>query len=166
MDAGRRRGKGRRKIEIRKLESNDARQVTFSKRRSGLFKKVAELCVLCGAQAAAVVFSPGGKPFSFGHPSVDLLLDRFLRFPASSPPPPYPIGGAARRTTRPHRWEAPIDGLGAEELSHLHAAVMELKRSLPPASGGGASPPNLSLRLSSPAPPFLRVPLFRQGSSH
>nr|WQI83106.1 MADS-box transcription factor [Spirodela polyrhiza] len=150
MEAGRRGGKGRRKIEIRKIESNDARQVTFSKRRSGLFKKAAELCVLCGAQAAAVVFSPGGKPFAFGHPSVDLLLDRFLRLPASAPPPP-PLGGPVRRTTGSRRWEAPIDGLGAEELSHLHAAVTELRRSLPPARGGGggataaASPPNLSL---------------------
>nr|GEV25635.1 agamous-like MADS-box protein AGL62 [Tanacetum cinerariifolium] len=36
---------GRKKIEIKKIEENSSRQVTFSKRRNGLFKKAAELCV-------------------------------------------------------------------------------------------------------------------------
>ncbi|KAE8808206.1 Agamous-like MADS-box protein AGL62 [Hordeum vulgare] len=69
---------GRQKIEIRRIESEEARQVCFSKRRAGLFKKVSELAVLCGAEVAAVVFSPAGKAFSFGHPSVEAILDRFL----------------------------------------------------------------------------------------
>ncbi|AES62808.1 MADS-box transcription factor family protein, putative [Medicago truncatula] len=46
-------------------------QVTFSKRRSGLFKKVSEFCTLCGVDVALVVFSPSEKVFSFGHPNVD-----------------------------------------------------------------------------------------------
>ncbi|XP_047080126.1 agamous-like MADS-box protein AGL62 [Lolium rigidum] len=71
------RGTGRKKIEIRPIESEAARQVCFSKRRTGLFKKVSELSTLCGAEVAAVVFSPGGKVFSIGHPSVDSVLDRF-----------------------------------------------------------------------------------------
>ncbi|KAK1620242.1 hypothetical protein QYE76_025759 [Lolium multiflorum] len=71
------RGTGRKKIEIRPIESEEARQVCFSKRRTGLFKKVSELSTLCGAEVAAVVFSPGGKVFSIGHPSVDSVLDRF-----------------------------------------------------------------------------------------
>ncbi|XBI49045.1 hypothetical protein VPH35_112679 [Triticum aestivum] len=69
---------GRQKIEIRRIESEEARQVCFSKRRAGLFKKVSELAVLCGAEVAAVVFSPAGKAFSFGHPSVEAILDRFI----------------------------------------------------------------------------------------
>jgi hypothetical protein len=68
---------GRQKIEIRRIESEEARQVCFSKRRAGLFKKASELVVLCGAEVAAVVFSPAGKAFSFGHPSVEAILDRF-----------------------------------------------------------------------------------------
>jgi len=52
--------------------------VTFSKRRSGLFKKASELCTLCGADVALVVFSPGEKVFSFGHPNVDTIIDRYL----------------------------------------------------------------------------------------
>ncbi|XP_010238576.1 agamous-like MADS-box protein AGL61 [Brachypodium distachyon] len=74
---------GRQKIEIRRIDSDEARQVCFSKRRAGLFKKASELSILCGAQVAAIVFSPAGKAFSFGTPSVDAVLDRFL-------------GGAAR----------------------------------------------------------------------
>jgi len=52
--------------------------VTFSKRRSGLFKKASELCTLCGVEIAIVVFSPAGKVFSFGHPKVESVTDRFL----------------------------------------------------------------------------------------
>ncbi|XP_072151375.1 uncharacterized protein [Setaria viridis] len=56
----------------------DAWQVCFSKRHAGLFKKVSELSILCGADVATVIFSPAGKAFSFGHPSVESILDRFL----------------------------------------------------------------------------------------
>ncbi|KAK3140395.1 hypothetical protein QOZ80_5AG0400310 [Eleusine coracana subsp. coracana] len=80
--APRRPSMGRQKIEIRRIESDEARQVCFSKRRAGLFKKASELSTLCGADVAAVVFSPAGKAFSFGHPSVESILERFL---ASSP---------------------------------------------------------------------------------
>uniref|UniRef100_M1DMP0 Mads box protein n=2 Tax=Solanum tuberosum TaxID=4113 RepID=M1DMP0_SOLTU len=58
--------------------------VTFSKRRAGLFKKASELCTLCGAEIAIVIFSPDSKVFSFGHPSVDTLMERFL---GNLPPP-------------------------------------------------------------------------------
>ncbi|KAK4284446.1 hypothetical protein QN277_001278 [Acacia crassicarpa] len=75
---GRRRSKGRQKIEIKKMENESNLQVTFSKRRAGLFKKASELCTLCGVEVAIIVFSPGEKAYSFGHPSVDTVLDRFL----------------------------------------------------------------------------------------
>ncbi|KAM0944037.1 putative transcription factor MADS-type1 family [Dioscorea sansibarensis] len=69
---------GRQRIEIKKIENEEARQVCFSKRRAGLFKKANELSILCGAEVALIVFSPAGKPFSFGHPHVDSISDRFL----------------------------------------------------------------------------------------
>ncbi|XP_019465322.1 PREDICTED: myocyte-specific enhancer factor 2B-like [Lupinus angustifolius] len=52
-------------------------QVTFSKRRTGLFKKASELCTLCDAKVALVVFSPANKAFSFGDPSIDVAVDRY-----------------------------------------------------------------------------------------
>ncbi|KAF5736313.1 agamous-like MADS-box protein AGL62-like [Tripterygium wilfordii] len=69
---------GRRKIEIKMVKDSNTRQVTFSKRRTGLFKKANELATLCGAEIAIIVFSPGGKPFSFGQPNVEVVTDRFL----------------------------------------------------------------------------------------
>ncbi|MFS7956679.1 putative transcription factor MADS-type1 family [Helianthus anomalus] len=69
---------GRKKIEIKKIEPQNTRLVTFSKRRAGLFKKASELCILTGAQIAILVNSPGGHLFSFGHPSADVIIDRYL----------------------------------------------------------------------------------------
>jgi hypothetical protein len=63
---------------MKKMSNESNLQVTFSKRRSGLFKKASELCTLCGADVALVVFSPGEKVFSFGHPNVDTVIDRYL----------------------------------------------------------------------------------------
>ncbi|XP_057948213.1 agamous-like MADS-box protein AGL61 [Malania oleifera] len=70
-------GKGRKKIEIKKLPDAEGRLVTFSKRRSGIFKKASELCTLCGVNVSIVTFSPGKKPYAFGHPDVDTIVDRY-----------------------------------------------------------------------------------------
>lgn len=51
----------RERREIRRIENAAARQVTFSKRRRGLFKKAEELAVLCDADVALIVFSATGK---------------------------------------------------------------------------------------------------------
>lgn len=56
---------GRGKIEIKKIENANSRQVTFSKRRSGLFKKAHELAVLCEADVAVIIFSNTGRLFDF-----------------------------------------------------------------------------------------------------
>jgi len=50
---------------IRRIENAAARQVTFSKRRRGLFKKAQELAVLCDADVALIVFSATGKLSQF-----------------------------------------------------------------------------------------------------
>ncbi|KAJ6690425.1 hypothetical protein OIU85_006666 [Salix viminalis] len=76
---------GRRKIKIEKISKKNHLQVTFSKRRAGLFKKASELSTLCGADIAMIVFSPAQKAFSFGHPDVDSITRRFL---SGSPSPP------------------------------------------------------------------------------
>ncbi|KAH0682807.1 hypothetical protein KY290_021394 [Solanum tuberosum] len=77
----RRISKGRQRVDMVKIKNARNLGVTFSKRRAGLFKKACELCTLCGAEIAIVIFSPDSKVFSFGHPSVDTLMERFL------PPP-------------------------------------------------------------------------------
>nr|XP_020194307.1 agamous-like MADS-box protein AGL12 [Aegilops tauschii subsp. strangulata] len=41
---------GRKKIVIRRIENKAARDICFSKRRQGLFRKANELAVMCGAE--------------------------------------------------------------------------------------------------------------------
>ncbi|XBI23069.1 hypothetical protein VPH35_064012 [Triticum aestivum] len=74
----RRGGSGRKKTVIRRIEQKDARHISYSKRRRGFFTKASDLAVLTGAQVAALAFSPGGNVFSFGHPSIDSVVERFL----------------------------------------------------------------------------------------
>ncbi|XP_010263856.1 PREDICTED: floral homeotic protein DEFICIENS isoform X1 [Nelumbo nucifera] len=52
---------GRGKIEIKRIENSTNRQVTYSKRRGGIFKKAAELTVLCDAEVSLIMFSSTGK---------------------------------------------------------------------------------------------------------
>ncbi|KAG8048062.1 hypothetical protein GUJ93_ZPchr0008g11652 [Zizania palustris] len=53
------------RVELRRIEDRTSRQVRFSKRRSGLFKKAYELSVLCDADVALLVFSPAGRLYEF-----------------------------------------------------------------------------------------------------
>ncbi|KAK7319089.1 hypothetical protein RJT34_03802 [Clitoria ternatea] len=69
---------GRRKIDIELVKDPSTRQITFSKRRKGLFKKANELSFLCNAELVVVVFSPGNKPYTYGHPGVDVVATKFL----------------------------------------------------------------------------------------
>ncbi|KAM5549936.1 agamous-like MADS-box protein AGL62 [Rosa sericea] len=70
---------------MKKMERESNRQVTFSKRRSCIFKKSSELSTLTGAEIAIIISSPGNKTFSFGHPSVQAIVDRYLS-PTPEPP--------------------------------------------------------------------------------
>ncbi|KAF5468195.1 hypothetical protein F2P56_012369 [Juglans regia] len=56
--------RGRQRIEIKELAEESKKQVTFSKRRAGLFKKAGELCVVCGLEVAIIVFSPHNNNLS------------------------------------------------------------------------------------------------------
>ncbi|KAL2482564.1 agamous-like MADS-box protein AGL61 [Forsythia ovata] len=50
-------GTGRRKIEIKKITKQSSKNVTFSKRRKGLFKKAEEIQSKAGASISIVVES-------------------------------------------------------------------------------------------------------------
>ncbi|XP_070027849.1 MADS-box protein JOINTLESS-like [Nicotiana sylvestris] len=64
------------KIQIKKIDNATARQVTFSKRRRGLFKKAEELSVLCDADVALIIFSTTGKLFDYSSSSMKEILER------------------------------------------------------------------------------------------
>jgi len=70
--------KGRRKLELKKIQNRAGLGVTFTKRRNGIFKKANELIALCGAELAIIVFSPDKRAYSFGHPDVYTVLNRIL----------------------------------------------------------------------------------------
>ncbi|XP_056160092.1 MADS-box protein AGL42-like [Syzygium oleosum] len=68
------------KIQMRRIENPTSRQVTFSKRRSGLLKKARELSVLCEAEVAVIIFSQKGRPYEFASNSeIQKIIDRYCR---------------------------------------------------------------------------------------
>ena len=73
-----RKSQGRQKIEIKKMRNESNLQVTFSRRRSGLFKKAIELSTLSDAQISLVLISPSEKVISFGHHNIDTVIDHYL----------------------------------------------------------------------------------------
>lgn len=60
---------GRGKVELKKIENPTNRQVTFSKRRMGLFKKANELAILCDAQIGVIIFSGSGRMYEYSSPT-------------------------------------------------------------------------------------------------
>ncbi|XP_071904069.1 agamous-like MADS-box protein AGL65 isoform X1 [Coffea arabica] len=72
---------GRVKLKIKRLESNSNRQVTYSKRRSGILKKAKEISVLCDIDIMLLMFSPNGKPtiFTGARSNVDEIISKFAQ---------------------------------------------------------------------------------------
>ncbi|CAN1316461.1 Agamous-like MADS-box protein AGL62 [Linum perenne] len=70
--------RGRQKIPMSKIEKDSDKMITFSKRRSGIYKKASELVTLTGCEIGFLVFSPAGKAFSFAHPPFDYIVKRFM----------------------------------------------------------------------------------------
>ncbi|URE21100.1 MADS-box transcription factor [Musa troglodytarum] len=64
---------GRGKIEIKKIENPTNRQVTYSKRRTGIMKKAKELTVLCDAEVSIIMFSSTGKFSEYCSPSTEYI---------------------------------------------------------------------------------------------
>ncbi|XP_027918596.1 agamous-like MADS-box protein AGL61 [Vigna unguiculata] len=146
---------GRKKTVIKKIEKSSNKQVTFSKRRAGLFKKASELCILCNVNIAIIVFSPAEKLFCFGHPDVEAIVGSYLKgakvLVASESRGSYEesnmqyeeavknlalekknltetekmVKGLSRRW-----WEDPIDEMSERELEQFMMALYELRKKL------------------------------------
>ncbi|KAF8378562.1 hypothetical protein HHK36_029907 [Tetracentron sinense] len=72
---------GRGRVQLKRIENKINRQVTFSKRRSGLLKKAHEISVLCDAEVALIVFSTKGKLFEYSSDSsMEMILERYERY--------------------------------------------------------------------------------------
>ncbi|KAI7756027.1 hypothetical protein M8C21_031862 [Ambrosia artemisiifolia] len=73
---------GRGRVQLKRIENKLSRQVTFSKRRTGLLKKAHEISVLCDADIALIVFSPRGKLFEYSthSRSMEAILERYEQY--------------------------------------------------------------------------------------
>ncbi|KAL9688239.1 hypothetical protein QQ045_032658 [Rhodiola kirilowii] len=63
------------RVELKRIENKINRQVTFSKRRSGLLKKAREITLMCDADVALIVFSSKGKLIDY---ATDSSMERIL----------------------------------------------------------------------------------------
>ncbi|PPD71480.1 hypothetical protein GOBAR_DD31625 [Gossypium barbadense] len=73
---------GRVKLQIKRIENDTNRQVTFSKRRNGLIKKAYELSILCDIEIALIMFSPSGRVSHFsGKKRIEDVLSRYINLP-------------------------------------------------------------------------------------
>ncbi|KAJ8751768.1 hypothetical protein K2173_025949 [Erythroxylum novogranatense] len=72
---------GRGRVQLKRIENKISRQVTFSKRRTGLLKKANEISILCDAEVGLIVFSSKGKLFEYSSDSsLDNTLERYEKY--------------------------------------------------------------------------------------
>ncbi|GKA76252.1 agamous-like MADS-box protein AGL62 [Tanacetum coccineum] len=115
------------KIEIKKIEENNNRQVTFSKRHNGIFKKAAELCVLTGAKIAIinvdvdVDMGQSALPINefnqhYAKVSHELELEKMRK------------DMIPKKSSSEFWFDEPIDRMDVAELEHYIFSLQELKR--------------------------------------
>ncbi|VVA95028.1 unnamed protein product [Arabis nemorensis] len=122
--------KGRQKIEIKEIKEVNRRQVTFSKRRSGLFKKAAELSVLSGAQIGIVTFSRCDRIYTFGN--VDTLIEKYLH-KTTVMLRSHPGGEVANGEEGDEGvmwWEREVESVAEEEMEEYKNALSVLRDNL------------------------------------
>ncbi|TMW91388.1 hypothetical protein EJD97_014405 [Solanum chilense] len=69
---------GRRKVEIKRIQDKNCRQVAFCKRRKGLLKKAKEISILCDVDVAVVIISNRGRLHEFcSNNSLTGMLQRY-----------------------------------------------------------------------------------------
>lgn len=97
---------GRRKIKIRKIIDNRARNATLKKRRQGLFKKAFELATLCDTIVSVTIQNKDLDTVSEYRsaedcqPSLDNLQRKDCQGPADFASSPPPTSGKRRSTAR------------------------------------------------------------------
>ncbi|KAK3231719.1 hypothetical protein Dsin_003600 [Dipteronia sinensis] len=72
------------KIQIKRIENATNRQVTYSKRRNGLFKKARELTVLCDAKVSLIMVSSTNKVHEYISPSAISTKEFFDQYQRTS----------------------------------------------------------------------------------
>uniref|UniRef100_M1DXE4 Mads box protein n=1 Tax=Solanum tuberosum TaxID=4113 RepID=M1DXE4_SOLTU len=69
---------GHQKIPMAKIENEDDLYSSFSKHRETLYKKASDMIGKYEIDVGIITFSPSNNPFSFFHPTIDVVVDRFF----------------------------------------------------------------------------------------
>eukprot|EP00128_Syssomonas_multiformis_P011452 Colp12_sorted_trinity150504_noHs@173 len=71
---------GRKKIQIKRIDDERNRQVTFTKRKLGLMKKAYELSILCDCEIALIIFNSNNKLFQYASTDMDKILLKYTEY--------------------------------------------------------------------------------------
>ncbi|KAL9317339.1 hypothetical protein ACSQ67_013856 [Phaseolus vulgaris] len=131
MDSGAKKSRGRQKIEMKKMSNESNLQVTFSKRRSGLFKKASELCTLCGAHVALV--DSGTMQFIDAHRisnvrDLNKQLTQVNELLETERKRGEELSRLRKEAQELMWWTRPTEELSVEQMEQYKAALEELKK--------------------------------------
>ncbi|KAF6165212.1 hypothetical protein GIB67_030394 [Kingdonia uniflora] len=124
---------GRHKIPIEHINEKSKKQVTFSKRRQGIFSKATELSKLTGADIAIITFSPGGRPFTFSNKPVESVVHRYLSQDHYNIPPLVNTGSISEEERLVRQYMDEIRVL--EEVKKREKEIQKAKRMRKEGSG-------------------------------
>ncbi|KAL3351699.1 hypothetical protein AABB24_019994 [Solanum stoloniferum] len=124
---------GRRKVEIKRIQDKNCRQVAFCKRRKGLLKKAKEISILCDVDVAVVIISNRGRLHEFSsNNSLSGMLQRYeshvdaekeinaeIQVAEHSEYSGFTTMGELLQTTERQLEETNADGLTVTDLMHL-----------------------------------------------
>ncbi|TYI77308.1 hypothetical protein E1A91_D06G135400v1 [Gossypium mustelinum] len=139
--------------EIKIIENTDDRVIPFSKRCTTIYKKISMFSTLCGGEILFIIFSPAGKPYSFGYPSVESVAKSFsnssqyLEETTDAPVETYrkermnllvqdfnddiSLVQRSDGTEICHWWKGPIDQLNLKELYEQDERFVEINNLIP-----------------------------------
>nr|XP_020185126.1 agamous-like MADS-box protein MADS3 [Aegilops tauschii subsp. strangulata] len=112
-----------RRSAIAYINDDKERDVTFFKRRGGLFKSVADLSVVTGASVAVVLETENERMHSFGTPSADPIVGAFL----SGAPLAVPLADEAT-TTRVAQLQSEVARLDMNCMKEYKENQLSIKR--------------------------------------
>jgi len=75
---------GRRKVQIKRIDDDRARKVTFAKRKHGLVKKAMELSLLCDCDIALLIFTrekPDQRFYKYTSKGIESIMDKLNKSP-------------------------------------------------------------------------------------
>ncbi|KAE8698804.1 hypothetical protein F3Y22_tig00110597pilonHSYRG00879 [Hibiscus syriacus] len=122
---------GRQRDEMKKMTNETHLLVSFSKLKAGLLKKASEISTLRGAELAIVIFSPSQKAFSFGNPTVDTVIDRYLnRNPPDTSGTSLLVDALQINVLTSEFQQPKIEQLDTSQLLELKSALERLKKNV------------------------------------